>query len=240
MNWKLIFFILAIALPGSFAISYLALPQMIEDSGPVPLKTIQLATAIQNTILVCIATFTGTYLAKKVGLLAPVLSALISRQPVVAVLRSQLIPGFLGGLAGMSVILLFYSFLPAELSPSNQQRPVPILARVLYGGITEEVLLRWGIMTFIVWLAWKIIRTEAPSAGAFWSGIIVSALLFGLSHIPAALAAAGTLTTFSMIYIAAGNAMFGLVAGFLFWRYGLEAAILAHILAHILAYAIRG
>jgi hypothetical protein len=43
-----------------------------------------------------------------------------------------------------------------------------------------------------------------------------------------------------MIYITAGNAMFGLVAGFLFWHYGFEAAILAHIMAHLMAYAIRG
>lgn len=27
------------------------------------------------------------------------------------------------------------------------------IARFLYGGLTEEILLRWGVMTFLVWAA---------------------------------------------------------------------------------------
>jgi membrane protease YdiL (CAAX protease family) len=30
-----------------------------------------------------------------------------------------------------------------------------------------------------------------------------------------------------------GNSIFGIVAGFLYWRRGLEAAILAHMSAHL-------
>lgn len=37
-----------------------------------------------------------------------------------------------------------------------------------------------------------------------------------------------------------GNALFGLVAGYLFWRYGLEAAIAAHVSAHVVAFGVRG
>lgn len=36
-----------------------------------------------------------------------------------------------------------------------------------------------------------------------------------------------------MTYVVLGNAAFGLVAGWLYWRYGLEAAVLAHAGAHV-------
>ena len=41
-------------------------------------------------------------------------------------------------------------------------------------------------------------------------------------------------------YVTLGNAMFGVIAGYLYWRRGLEAAIGAHIVAHVIAYVIRG
>ena len=34
-------------------------------------------------------------------------------------------------------------------------------------------------------------------------------------------------------YNTIGSSMFGLIAGFLFWRYGLETTIMAHVLAHV-------
>lgn len=76
MNWKLAFSMLALGLPGSFAITYLALPHML-DTGPVPLQTIQLAALIQNILLVCLASFAGAHFAKKVGLHAPFVSAIL-------------------------------------------------------------------------------------------------------------------------------------------------------------------
>jgi hypothetical protein len=41
-------------------------------------------------------------------------------------------------------------------------------------------------------------------------------------------------------YVTIGNALFGVVAGYLFWRYGLEAAIAAHVSAHVLTFLVRG
>ncbi len=33
-------------------------------------------------------------------------------------------------------------------------------------------------------------------------------------------------------YVIIANALFGIVAGFLYWRRGLESAMIAHMLAH--------
>jgi len=49
-----------------------------------------------------------------------------------------------------------------------------------------------------------------------------------------------TLSVGVAAYIIIGNALFGPIAGYLFWRYGLETAIIAHVCAHVFAFAIRG
>lgn len=49
---------------------------------------------------------------------------------------------------------------------------------------------------------------------------------------------AGSLSVFLSLYIVTANPLFGLVAGYLFWRHGLESAMLAHLLAHLLAYIV--
>jgi hypothetical protein len=46
----------------------------------------------------------------------------------------------------------------------------------------------------------------------------------------------GELSSPVVTYVIGGNAVFGVVAGWLFWRFGLEAAILAHAIAHVVAY----
>lgn len=243
MNWRLAFLVFLIAIPGPLAIAWLALPLLVDvESLGVPLQTLQIATALQSIVLVALASGVGTLLTPKVGLRAPVLSALAERRSLLSALTPQLIPGFVGGCLGAAVIIGFYEFSPAGLVAVQGTGSIPLAARVLYGGVTEEVLIRWGLMTTLVWLAWRVLQKGkgAPSGVAVWLGIGISALLFGVSHVPSVVAGMGTVTTAIIAYITVGNALFGLVAGHLFWRYGLEAAITAHVLAHIFAYLIRG
>ena len=66
--------------------------------------------------------------------------------------------------------------------------------------------------------------------------VALSALLFAVGHLPAAQAMAGALTPEVVTFVMVGNTAFGLVAGWLYARHGLEAAIVAHGLAHALAH----
>ena len=75
------------------------------------------------------------------------------------------------------------------------------------------------------WLTMPLITTA----------VVASALLFALGHLPAAQALAGALTVPVVVFVLVGNTAFGLVAGWLYARHGLEAAILAHVLAHLLS-----
>ena len=61
---------------------------------------------------------------------------------------------------------------------------------------------------------------------------MVSALLFGLSHLPA-LAAQAELTVGLVARTVLLNALGGVAFGVLFWRRHLEAAMVAHASAHV-------
>lgn len=243
MKWKLAFFMILLALPGVAATSWLALPLLVDAATtPVPLETLQVATAVQGALFVLVAATLGTVLAPKVGMSAPAMSAVVLGGSVFDALRPQLAPGLAGGCIGAAVIITFHMFAPESLAAIQGDEPLPLAVRILYGGITEEILVRWGLMTLLAWTGWRLFQRNSvkPSCAIMWTAIVLSALLFGVSHVPSVAQSLPTVSAAIVAYITIGNALFGVVAGYLFWRYGLEAAVTAHILAHILAYILRG
>jgi len=119
---------------------------------------------------------------------------------------------------------------------------VSIPMRLFYGGITEELLLRWGFMAplaYVLWWARNRIgdTTEAPSETIMWVAIVVSAIMFGIGHLPA-LAATFELTTPLIIRTVLLNAIVGVVLGWLFWRRSLEIAMIAHAAFHVALVAV--
>lgn len=224
-------------LPGIILITVLVLPKLLEQQPVnIPMYVVQLLSALQSTLLLAAAVFIGVWLHPKVKLQAPVFAALSQAQALMPYLRPQILPGILGGFLGGFILWAFGFFAPAQLVQLQSKFSVPLSVKLLYGGITEEILMRWGLMSLLVWLLWFTQKNVSPpSSMMFWLAISLSSVFFGLGHLPAAIALAGNLTPYLTMYIIVGNTLFGLIAGYLFWQYGLEAAIIAHILAHILA-----
>lgn len=105
---------------------------------------------------------------------------------------------------------------------------------VLYGGLAEEIIMRWGLMSL---LAWALSRTLARRAATVPAGVIaaaalLSALVFAAGHLPA-LAALAELTPATVARTLSLNTVAGLVYGWLFWRRHLEAAMAAHAATHV-------
>jgi membrane protease YdiL (CAAX protease family) len=113
---------------------------------------------------------------------------------------------------------------------------------VFYGGITEEILMRWGVMTLTVWLLSKVItgKTGQIQPACFILGIVLSSLLFAAGHLPLVSILTDNITAPLLAYILIANSLFGLVAGYLYWKQGLEAAVIAHIVAHLVMYSVAG
>ena len=216
----------------------------IRDNSDVPPITpfIRFLSLVQPTILLALAVYIGVALASKVGLSAPVAEAAAGGAPIGPALTPQILPGVIGGVLGGSAIvltsLLWSPWLPAEAVTriSAFQHLVPFPTRLLYGGITEEILLRWGFMTLLVWLAWRYFlkgRLKLNN-GVYISTILISAVVFAIGHVPIAYVLFATLSASLIGFAIVLNSIFGLVAGYLFWKKGLESAIIAHMLAHVL------
>ena len=190
---------------------------------------------LQSSLLLALAAAAGAALAPKVGLHAPIAEALASSRPAGPAVRSQLLPGLAGAAFGTVLLLALGAVAPDAIAALEGQFDPPLWLRVLYGGITEEVLIRWGVMTAVVWVGWRFVqrRDGSPRPAVVWTAIIVSALLFGAGHLPVAAELTGSLTLPVVVYVVLGNSAFGIVAGWLYWKKGLEAAFFAHVGTHV-------
>jgi len=236
MNRRLCAVLFLLGLPGIVAAS-LSLPsELVAAHGlPAPPWVIRLGSALQGALLLLAAVFAGARFAPRLGLDAPVLASLAAGRPAGGLMRPQLLPALIGGVLGALLIAMSAMFGPAALRAPPFEVSLPV--RLLYGGVTEELLLRWGLMTLF---AAGCRRLRAPPPVALWFAIGASAVVFGVAHLPALMTASGGLTTNTVLFIVFANAAFGIVAGWLYWRRGLEAAILAHVLAHAMSAAALG
>ncbi len=130
---------------------------------------------------------------------------------------------------------VFMAHLPQELLTLDVRTSLwKRMLACLYGGFDEEVLTRLFLVSGFAWLVglvWKS-PTGTPADGAFWLAIFLAALLFGAGHLPATKA----ITKLTPMIVARAlllNGIPGLVFGYLYWQYGLEAAMLAHFILDI-------
>ena len=224
---------------GVVILTLTVLPSLLPEGPlPAPLWVLSLASLAQSAVLVGLAVWAGVALAPQVGLRAPAFEAAVTARPLAPALRPQLLPGLIAGIAGGLLLIAVSRYAPAALVEVQPRFNPSLLVRMLYGGITEELLLRWGLMTTGVWLAWRVLqqRRGTPRLVYIWLAIVVSALLFGAGHLPAAAALVGNLSVDIVAYVVAANAAFGILFGYLFSRHGLEAAMMAHGTAHVVNY----
>jgi membrane protease YdiL (CAAX protease family) len=95
-------------------------------------------------------------------------------------------------------------------------------------------------MTALAWLAWRFLEGRQPERALrpalVWLANGVSALLFGVLHLPLAVWLIDDLEPALAVLIVGVNAALGLLFGYLFWRRGLESAMIAHAMAHVVSY----
>ena len=239
-KWRLGGALWLLGMPGVVAVLWALLPLLRGHEAllPLPLWAVVLLSGLQTAVLLALAVAVGVWLSPRVALQAPAISAWLDARPVAPVLRAQYKPAMLGGIAGAMWLWALSLVAPAALQPSGAQSAMPLVAQLLYGGITEELLVRWGVMTLLLWVGWRVVqRGQGPPGKALVAVVVLfSALLFALGHLPAAQAMAGVLTPQVIAFVLVGNTAFGLVAGWLYARHGLEAALIAHVLAHLLSY----
>lgn len=187
----------------------------------------------------------GLRLQNRAGLTTPILEGLIYHNKSVKISKKTLIISIIIAIIGSFFIILLDVFIFKPLIGSSiNDIPSPnwwqgLLASI-YGGITEETMLRLFGMTLIVWILAKITKKQKEDIpkSFYYIAILIVAVLFGLGHLPAAAKVYNELSVVIIVRTLMLNGILGLWFGYLYWKKGLEYAIIAHISADIFIHAI--
>ncbi|WP_338553832.1 CPBP family intramembrane glutamic endopeptidase [Paenibacillus sp. KS-LC4] len=212
---------------------------------PIPISIIIAFSLLQQIAMLFLLTFAGIQLQEKTGLDIPHIRSWVyktAKAPFSSkwILLSLTISFFLT----LLVVFLDHFILVPNIDLSSIQ-PIEAywwqgLLTMFYGGLTEEIMLRLFTMTLIVWLLAKIFRRKnnADSAVILWVSIVLASVLFGIGHLPATATVFGELTLLLVLRAIVLNSILGIWFGFLYWKKGLEYAMIAHMGADLFLHVI--
>lgn len=190
-------------------------------------------TGYYGLILGIILVFVGLWISKKAQLGATVIESFFSNQ------KNRTQPNFYKTILypiALSIVLALLLLMVHKLTryyfPVNNiiERPSkPFIGIVSFSaGITEEIMFRLGLMSLIVVVIQHFKKETNPSSSVVWMSIIITALCFGLMHLPQSKNFSNlTLVTVSSTMI--GNLITGTFFGWVYWKRGLLAAIIVHV-----------
>jgi len=201
-----------------------------------PLSIIFLDQLIQSLILFSFCISVGLAAARKTGFHLPLFTAWLEKGNWRQIIKDNWTVSLLSGLAVAIAIYAvdeLFTIQGVQISTHATYAPAwQTLLAAAYGGITEEIIMRLFLMSSLIWLGMRIMRQPAPAASLVILAILVSAIIFGLGHLPIT-ASITALSTAVIVRAVVLNGIGGIVFGWLYWRKGLEAAIISHFTADI-------
>lgn len=235
-------YLICAGLAGVLSLLLVPFEQLAPDTGLPPL-VLRAVSMIQPAVLVIVFVLLGNALAPRVGLDAPLVRAWAAGGAGASVFRRQAAPAALVAIAVAVLLMAYSSVVVPRIIEQPGSEPFahfvevgqPLVTKLLYGGITEELLTRWGLMSAFAWIGWRVAGKPAEIPRTiFWLAIVLSALLFAAGHLPLLFALVDAPPRWVVAAVMVGNTLPGLLFGWLFWRRGIEAAIMAHAAAHLL------
>lgn len=201
-----------------------------------PLGVIFIAQFIQSFILFSILIYLGLFFAKKINFKTPLIEAILGKSENSNVFKGVLGISILWGIfAAVLIYVLDPIFTMNGVGISTHDNLAPVWQKLLaavYGGVTEEIVMRLFLMTFFIWVGMKLFRKDQPTKTGIIVSIVIAAIVFGLGHLPitASITKIDFLTVTRAIIL---NGIGGVIFGYLFWKKGLESAMIAHFTTDI-------
>lgn len=244
--WKTLLFFAMVGLAGGFFTGIYLLDsypaeikqQLLEELhasglGQVPADLLMgVITAFQSSGYGLVLGAIGIWLGKKTGLWKDEQS--ITQKPLVV----SVVIAVIGGLALILPDLLFFGHYSEAIMNSYAAKPsfAYILASVTYGAVIEEVMLRLFFMSLIAFLLHKLFgkKNDKPATAILIASNVIAAVLFAAGHLPATFVMIGNspLIIFRCFLL---NGGFGLLFGWLYRKYGLRYAMIAHGGCHLVS-----
>lgn len=224
------------ALPYIFTLQ----KSVIEKAGQ-PLWVVGVASTLQAGILLAIAVFFGLKLVKAINLNPFVFweSAVPAKENIKRILKLSIPIG-----VAVALVIKFGDFFFLKSIPELKvaAEAIPFWKALLvapYGGVVEELLMRLFLVTLFAWVFGKIFKAQEvlKNDWIMWVAIVLVSVIFGLGHLPAT-ATVVALTPIVVIRAIVLNGIGGLFFGWLYWKRGLEYAIVAHFTTDIVLHAV--
>jgi membrane protease YdiL (CAAX protease family) len=227
-----------VATLGIIPYSVTLLSQSREDPfGGMPRSVALIISAIVEVAISAGVIAMGMAAGRRIPWGVPPLRALLSGGPAtVHRVRASLVPSLIVGI-GLGMILALIDW-GVESDPAQGEQPILMppawegLLASISAAIREEIWFRLGCMTLFAWIGTMLVRPflsdrVEPPVPIVWIANLVAALLFAAIHLPQAHLLVG-LSTPVLVFVVLGNGLPGMIFGWLYWRRGLMAAIVAH------------
>lgn len=238
INWPLVVFLFSLAVPGVV----IAMPRLIHLLLPNNTEELKQRfsrfAVMQMLLMVFVMSFAGAFLSVITGLDASLLAGLLVGKTEWPTFISILWPTlFYSGLCLTVFLVLYYGVVKSTLDAPSFMAMVRLRTAlrvdgcILYGGVAEEVLARWGLMNLIAFFGILLCHHKSPTN--IVAALVISALLFAIAQIPAYVAAGCVPSRRLMYSIILLSCWQSLIFGYLFWHYGLVSSVLAHMLFHL-------
>lgn len=237
-NWKFLLVVLLSGLVGGYCAG-LYLPasfspemtQQLQEQG-MTTELLALSAAVQYGILYgLVLAAIGLIISKKVGLW----KEFRFDKNAVAPTTIITIIGALCLFPGDKLIFGSFSSWVNDLYNVSPGLP-KIISGLLVGGVIEEVMMRLFFMSLLVFILSKLLckNEKKIPVRIFAAANIISALLFAAGHLPGTTAMT-TLTPLLLFRCFLFNGGLGLCFGWLYRKYGIGYAMIAHGAAHLIS-----
>ncbi len=234
-NWKPALLLGAAgSLAGALVVPYVL--ALLPAARRRPASILRLDSTLQAGLCCFFGAWAGLRLGAAVGLDAPFVRAWIDRDAPPAPRGRFAQAALLGAIASAVVLVLDHTLFGSPLGDPSRWRG---LLASFYGGIVEEIVVRLFLMTALTRLLMLVMRARALTPPIAMTAIVLAALAFGASHLSAA-AQLWPLSALVVTRVLVLNSIVGVVCGWLYWRRGLEHAMVAHFAGDLVLHVLVG
>ena len=242
-NWKKALRFALCLLPVGLIGGWFAAEMTISSVAPAMLETavqqagsvaaVKAVTAVASTVYTVLCGFFGYILAEKIGLMRPF------RFEKAVLIRCFLIAALGGAIFSLDA-WTFVRWIPQlknYYAAAGSFDTTTWIASILYGGVTEEIMMRLFLMSGLALLGWKLFfrSEEQVPVKVLIVANVLSAMAFAAGHLPATAQLFGELTPLLLLRCFLLNGAAGFLFGRFYRKYGIQYAILAHMLFHLVS-----
>ena len=237
-NWKFLLFIIIVGIIASYFTTIYTLDMVPEEEMSKAIEQVGsremviAISALQSIVYVVLFGIFGIILSNKVGLWKKI-----------NIKKKELgITSLIALIGGISLIVFdvcVFGRFNDIIKQSYETKPswIYIMASFTYGGVVEEVMMRLFLMSLLSLIIYKIFykkEKEIPIK-VYVIANVISAILFAAGHFPSTIQAFGYLDGLLIFRSLLLNGGAGLAFGWLYRKYGIHYAMLAHFGCHLVS-----